>query len=75
MTHRYSIMVRPYGQDHEVELAQCDSNPEAIAAGAREKSISLDLGYTKSGKARKVLVSKYEHISIVDRKPDPGEWG
>ncbi len=59
--HRYSIMARPYGADHEIEIAQCDTNPEAVVEAVREKFLKID------GGNRKVLVAKYEHVHVVDR--------
>lgn len=61
---RYSIMVRERRADHEVELCQCDSNPEALVAAAQEKYL---LVANPSGGSRKISVAKYEHVYFIDR--------
>lgn len=37
MTRRYSIWGREYGADHDVELAQVDSNPQPVLDGYAKK--------------------------------------
>ena len=59
---RYSIRARTTGQSAEVELCQCDTHPEAIVEGAKNKTIRMDDGN------RKVSVSKYEHVYFIDHE-------
>ena len=59
---RYSIRARMTGQNAEVELCQCDTHPEAIVEGAKNKTIKMDNGN------RKVPVSKYEHVYFIDHE-------
>ena len=61
---RYSIMARPYGADHEVEICQCDSHPEELAEGVRLKRIMMQVG------DRKVPIGKYEHVYFVDHEEE-----
>lgn len=63
---RYSIMAAPFGWGKEIELCQCDSNPQAIVEAAREKRIRVH------GGDRYRMVAKYESLRIVDRG-EPGE--
>lgn len=62
---RYSIWVREYGSDHDTELMQVDSNPEAITRGLAEKYLTVKRSLFQPG-ARKVKVRKYSFIRIVD---------
>jgi hypothetical protein len=55
---RYSIMARPFEQSYEVEVCQCDSNPEAIVTATRQKIIKV------MGKPRPAYVAQYEHVYI-----------
>jgi hypothetical protein len=66
---RFSIMARPFEQDHDVEVCQCDSNPEAIVAATRLKTIKI------VGKPRPVYVAQYEHVYVKDNAEasSPGE--
>jgi hypothetical protein len=59
---RFSIMVRSRHSDHEVELCQCDSNPQAVVDAALQKSL---MSRGKPG-ARKVRVPLYEHARFID---------
>jgi hypothetical protein len=59
---RYSIMARGRHSDHEVELCQCDSNPQAVVAAAQAKTILIR---GKSG-GRKIRVAMYGHVYAVD---------
>lgn len=60
---RYSIMARETGADREVEIAQVDTNPAAIVAGAqmRARPVTRPNG-------RKALEPRYEHVYFVDRE-------
>jgi hypothetical protein len=57
---RYSIMARHEGRNNEIELCQCDSNPEAIAEAGRLKTVKRDLGIGK----RPISIPMYEHVRI-----------
>lgn len=62
MKKRFSIWVREYGSDHDVELMEVDSNPDPIVKGLREKTLSF-------GKGRKH--PKYSWVRIVDNHAQP----
>jgi hypothetical protein len=64
---RYSVMARGYQHVGEVELCQCDTNPEAIAAAARHQRC---LFKGKPG-GRKVYVPLYEHVYVIDHEARP----
>ena len=57
MTARYSIMVREYGSDHDVELMQVNSNPGAICEGLKKKMLKLSRSVYEPGK-RTVKIPK-----------------
>jgi hypothetical protein len=60
MTKRYSIIVREWGSDHEVVLAECDSNPDAIVQGLEKK---------RTGNGRHGgRIPRYDWIRIVDNE-------
>jgi hypothetical protein len=69
MTPRYSIIVREHGSDHDVELMQVNSNPDAIVAGLRAKSLTLKRTVFEAGK-RHVKIPKYSYVRVVDHGPD-----
>ncbi|MET3308080.1 hypothetical protein ABIE86_004645 [Bradyrhizobium diazoefficiens] len=59
---RYSIWVREIGSDHDVELMQCDSNPQALVDGLYAKHLTV-----KTDTARKkTKVGRYSWVRIVD---------
>jgi hypothetical protein len=60
MSRKYSIMVRENGADHERELAQVDSNPQAIVEAARELTRPVNEG------GRKFRINRYEHVYALD---------
>lgn len=62
---RFSVMARPHACDYEVEIAQCDSNPEAIADGARQKRINVPNPDPLI--KRPVVIPAYEHVHWIDR--------
>lgn len=62
MKKRYSIIVREWGADRDVELMQCDSNPEALVAALYAKRVNT----TKEGARKKTSISRYVTIRIVD---------
>jgi hypothetical protein len=63
---RYAIFVREYGSDHDVELMQVGSHPEAVAQGLRDKKLTLRRSIFEGGK-RVIKVPKYIAVRIVDR--------
>lgn len=65
MTARYSIMVFEHGSDHEVELMQVNSNPQAIVDGLRQKSLTIRRSIQQPGK-RVVKIPKYSFIRVID---------
>ncbi|MBO0715931.1 MAG: hypothetical protein J2P55_01165 [Rhizobiales bacterium] len=65
MTARYSIIVREYGSDHDIELMQCGSNPQAIVEGLRQKSLTIRRSIFEPGK-RVVKIPKYISIRVID---------
>jgi hypothetical protein len=65
MKKRYSIMVREYGSDHDVELMQVDSNPQAIIDGLHKKTLTIHRSIFEKGK-RSVKLPKYTFIQVVD---------
>ena len=64
---RYSIMVREYGSDHDVELMQVNGNPGAIVEGLRKKMLTLRRSIFEPGK-RVVKIPKYTFIRVVDHE-------
>jgi hypothetical protein len=62
MKKRYSIIVREYGSDHNVELMQVDSNPDAVVAGLHKKMLNI-----KAGKKSKM--PKYTFVQVIDNAP------
>jgi hypothetical protein len=60
---RYSILGHRYGERGEGTIAECDSNPLAVARAAAMKRIFLGL----IGK-RRVFVNKFENVRVVDRE-------
>ncbi|MET3995015.1 hypothetical protein ABID65_006681 [Bradyrhizobium sp. S3.9.2] len=69
MGRRYSIWGREYGSDHDVELAQCDSNPEAVRRGLELKMLTIKHGLFVRGR-RTSKVRKYVYLRIVDNAHD-----
>ena len=61
---RYSIMGQMYGSDHETEIAQCDSNPQAVLDGLMQKTLTIRHSIMKGGKTSKVR--KYSWLRIID---------
>jgi hypothetical protein len=57
---RFSIMARPFEQNYDVEVCQCDSNPEVIVAATRKKTIKV------VGKPRPAYVTQYEHVYVKE---------
>lgn len=65
MKRRYSIWGREHGSDHDVELAQVDSNPEQtrIAYAAKTLTIKHSIIDTKK---KKSTIAKYTWLRIVE---------
>lgn len=67
---RYSIMVREYGSDHDVELMQVESNPSEIVKGLRKKSLTIKHSIFQAGQ-RVSKVPKYTNIEVRDNHGEP----
>lgn len=65
MKKRYSIWVREIGNDHDVELMQCDSNPQALADGLYAKHLTIKTDTSR----KKTKVGRYSWVRIVDNQP------
>jgi hypothetical protein len=63
---RYSIWGREYGADHDVELAQVNSNPQPVLDGLAAKSLQISLSMFPGG--RKTKVPKYSWLRIIDNE-------
>ena len=48
--NRYSIWGREYGADHDVELAQVNSNPQPVLDGLAAKSLQISLSMFRCGR-------------------------
>jgi hypothetical protein len=64
MTKRFSIWVREFDSDHDVELMQVDSNPSAITKGLHAKRVTIKKSLFESGK-RKSNIPLYSNIYVV----------
>ncbi|MDA9539191.1 hypothetical protein ACM41_24115 [Bradyrhizobium sp. CCBAU 21362] len=62
MKKHYSIWVREIGSDHDVELMQCDSNPQALVDGLYAKHLTV----TTDAARKKTKVGRYSWVRIVD---------
>jgi hypothetical protein len=60
-------MVREYGSDHNIELMQVNSNPQAIVDGLRKKTLTMKTSIYQPGK-RTVKIPKYTFIQVVDHE-------
>jgi len=58
----YSIMVREYGSDHDVELCRVKGNPEPTIAGLRAKTLTVQLG----GSVKKSKIPKYSRVDAIE---------
>jgi hypothetical protein len=63
---RYSIFGKQYGSDRESELAQCDSNPQAVLDGLKAKTLTIRHGIFENTRKKQTKVSKYTWLRIVD---------
>jgi hypothetical protein len=68
--HRYSIMVIAQGSDREVELLNCNANPEALETALRQKTLTLHRSVFEPGR-RTVRVPQYVSVRIVDHGAEP----
>jgi hypothetical protein len=59
----YSIIVREYGSDHEVELARVSSNPEKIVEALRGRRLKL---YAAGDGRKKSSICRYDSIRVVE---------
>lgn len=67
MKRRYSIWGTEHGSDHEVELAQVDSNPQTVMDAY--VGMTLIVKPTISGPKKKTKIRKYAWLRIVDNAP------
>lgn len=70
MKKRFSIWVREYGSDHDVELMQVDSNPQQVTAGLHSKTLTIKHSIFEPGK-RTSRIPKYSFIRVVDNHAQP----
>jgi hypothetical protein len=68
MKLRYSIWVREYQSDHDVELMQVNSSPQEVVRGLREKKLTIRHSIFQGGKTSKV--PKYTLVRIVENTND-----
>lgn len=61
MKQRYSIWGREYGANHDVEIVQVDTNPEAVRKALGLKTLKL-------GRGKKI--TKYSWLRIVENRHD-----
>jgi hypothetical protein len=69
MSGRYEIVVRPHGQDTEMVLCTCNSNPEAIVEATKQKALRVSPDGIPGG-PRKIMIPKYEHVYFRERAVD-----
>ncbi|QOG21361.1 hypothetical protein [Bradyrhizobium sp. SEMIA] len=66
MKKRYSIWVREIGSDHDVELMQCDGNPQVLVEGLYAKHLTVKTETSR----KKTKISKYSWVRIVDNRAE-----
>lgn len=64
MKRRYSIWGTEHGSDHEVELAQCDSNPDAVKEGFLQMTLMVKPSI--NGPRKKTKIRKFNWLRIVE---------
>jgi hypothetical protein len=64
MKRRYSIIGTEHGSDHEVILAQCDSNPQAVLDGFA--AMTLKVKPTIMGPGKKTKIRKFSWLRIEE---------
>jgi hypothetical protein len=65
MKARYSIWGRMHGADHDAELAQVETNPEALARAYAEKMLTIRHSILSSNK-KQSKVRQYSGLRIVE---------
>jgi hypothetical protein len=65
MKRRYSIWGVEHGSDHEVELAQVDSNPQPVFLALKAKTLATNES-AFGGKKKKTKMPRYTWLHIVD---------
>jgi hypothetical protein len=65
---RYSIWGTEWGADHEVELAQVDSNPQPVLDGLSMKMLTIKHSIFEKTKRKQTKVRKYSWLRIVENK-------
>ena len=60
---RYSIFVREYGSDRDVELMQVENNPGPVVEGLKKKKLTIRASIFEPGK-RVFKVPKYTTIDV-----------
>jgi len=66
MKRRYSIWGTEHGSDHEVELAQVDSNPQPVMDAF--VAMTLTVKPTINGPKRRTKIRKYAWLRIEENK-------
>jgi hypothetical protein len=61
---RFSIWGREYQSDHDVEIIQVESNPQAVVDGLVQKKLSISHSVFPGGK--KSQIRKYQWLRIVE---------
>ena len=64
MKQRYSIWGREYGSDHDVEIVQVDTNPEAMRRALGQKMLNVSHSNFPGGKKSKI--PKYSWLRIEE---------
>jgi hypothetical protein len=62
---RYSIIGREYGADHDVEIVQVQTNPQAVLDGLAAKRLTIKHSIFQRG-GRSSKVPKYTWLRIKD---------
>lgn len=66
MKRRYSIWGTEHGSDHEVELAQVDSNPQGVMDAFLGKTLIVKP--TVNGPKKRTKIRKYAWLRIEENK-------
>lgn len=64
MKRRYSIWGTEHGSDHEVELAQVDSNPQPVMDGFAEMTLTVKPSIM--GPKKRTKIRKFTWLRIVE---------
>ncbi|WP_445215486.1 hypothetical protein ACKWRH_23695 [Bradyrhizobium sp. Pa8] len=65
MKKRWSIWVREYGSNHDVELMQLDGDPAPVVKGLHAKSITIKKSIFEPGR-RRSKIPRYTFVRVVD---------